>query len=86
MVSKDENYDKIKEYITSDLGCACALSCLGFIPASLDRSNPRKVRFIFASSKSLIETVDAYWSRNLLIDALTYFEWLKVLKGRVFNG
>ncbi len=73
-------------YGTSDIGCAAPLIAANYPLLSLDRSDPHRVQFVFEYSKKLQATVDAYWGCKKRIDARTYFEALKSLKSRVYNG
>jgi hypothetical protein len=77
----DENY-----YTTTDLGCAAGLVVAGSELLELDRSNVRRVVFIFNRSGKLSDDFEAYWRGDLSIDAKSYFEALKWLKARVYNG
>ena len=74
------------QYNTSDLGCATALVVVGAELITLDRSNLRRVVFVFSNTSELSTNVEAYWSGRLSIDAKAYFEGLKWLKARVYNG
>jgi hypothetical protein len=86
MNDKDEDASDSMFYGISDLGCAAALVCLGFGITSLDRvQNPKRVSFIFRSSKEIQEAVRAYWSGTLRVDARRFFESTKSLKSRLYN-
>lgn len=75
-----------EHYETSDLGLAAALASHGIVLKGMDFSNPRRVLFLFIRSKELNEAVLAYWSNQLAVDALSYFEQTKLLKSRVYGG
>ena len=70
---------------TFDLGAATSLISAGYELVSMDRSNPRKVRFAFRRESGIEETLDAYWSDELDIRARTYFDNLKMLKNRIYS-
>lgn len=75
-----------KQYETSDLGLAAALLSSGIVLDGMDFSNPRRVLFLFREAPSIQTTIQSYWSNQLTVDALTYFENTKLLKSRVYGG
>lgn len=78
-----ENYTDL--YYTFDLGCASALASKDFELVSLDRANPKKVRFIFKRKIGIDEIVDAYWADNLEVKARSFFDNIKALKNRIYS-
>ena len=86
-VKKELEYVPIAEdkqyYVNSDMGSAAALIVSGFELASLDRSDPKKVRFIFKGRIGIKEAMDNYWNCNLPLDSQTYFNALKRLKNQL---
>lgn len=77
---------KINDYFkTSDLALATALS-LWYPVVVIDRANPQKAEFLFKREENLEEVVQAFWKRELNVDALTYFNQLKVLKNRLYEN
>ena len=85
MTALDEDEAK-KPYTTSDLGCITALVSSGLHIQSLDKSNPKRVVFVFDHSMKLLELVDSYWNGSLNVDAKTFFETQKWLKSRIYNA
>lgn len=75
-----------KIFQTFDLGLAAALISVGFQLLDLNKSNPRKVQFLFKASNELQEAIEDYWSDNLKVNARTYFENLKMLKNRIYSN
>ena len=71
---------------TSDLGLAATLMSLGFKLTGVDRSNPRKARFLFEHIDDFQLISDRYWSRSVEVDAYTINENSKLLKGRIYAG
>ncbi len=68
----------------ADLACCAALISNGFKLSALDRSNPRRVQFLFTHEPE-IEVVEArFWEDELLVNARTYFDNLKVVKSRLY--
>lgn len=75
-------------YNTYDLGIAAALSVLGFELLDLDKSNPRKVQFIFKSDKrkgEIKEIAHQYFSDTLELPAQRLFNAIKMLKNRIYS-
>lgn len=71
---------------TSDLGLASALVSAGIRLSDLDKSNPRRVEFIFEGTDEVLQLVDDYWANNLRVSPLTYFNSMKMLKNRIYSS
>jgi len=79
-------YDDPNTYwATFDLGCSSVLISAGFDLVSLEKSNPRKVQFIFRKETGIEKTVDDYWADRLEIKARTFFDNIKMLKNRIYS-
>ena len=72
-------------YFTYDLGCSAALICAGFALVYLDKTNPRKVQFIFRRETGIEKVVDDYWADRLEVKARTFFDNTKMLKNRIYS-
>ncbi len=72
-------------WTTYDLGVSTALSCAGFELLSLNRTNPRKVLFIFRKAENIDETANAYFADQLKLNARSFFDQLKALKNRLYS-
>ncbi len=69
----------------SDLGLASALCCLGYSIKSLDRSDPRRVVFVFDSKKTgFSDAVQQYWDGSMRLPPLALFTHQKQLKQRIY--
>ena len=78
-----ENY---QDFLTTyDLGCSAALVSSGFELVSLDKSNPRKVQFIFRRKLGIENVVDEYWADHLEVKARTFFDNTKMIKNRIYS-
>ncbi len=78
--------DKDTQYLhTFDLGVAASLFTGGFELISLDKTNPRKVQFIFRRKVGIEMVVDNYWSDHFEVKARTFFDNLKMLKNRIYS-
>ncbi len=58
-----------RNYLTSDLGAAASLITKGFKLISLEKSNPRKVQFIFQETADIKKVIEEYWSNKLELEA-----------------
>lgn len=59
---------------------------LWFPLLDLDISNVKQVYFCFQDSKDLRDTVNSYWNGSLLIEPKSYFQSIKLLKSRIYQG
>jgi hypothetical protein len=77
--------DQLNFFNTYDLGCSAALVCADFELVSLDKTNPRKVQFVFRRKPEIESTVDDYWADKLEVKARKYFDTIKMLKNRIYS-
>ncbi len=78
--------DNYQDFLTTyDLGCSAALVSSGFELVSLDKSNPKKVQFIFKREIGIEKVVDQYWADRLDVKARTFFDNVKMLKNRIWS-
>lgn len=86
---EDYTYTSLDDYAqhlyTFDLGAAASLVTAGFELVSLDKSNPRKVQFIFRRSIGIEKAVDDYWADRLEVKARAFFDNTKMIKNRIFS-
>ena len=69
----------------SDLGCAAALVTADFALLTLDRANPRKVRFIFRREAGIEKVADDFWSDRLEQKSRSFWDNIKNLKNRLYS-
>jgi len=74
-----------KDYFTFDLGAAASLVTAGFELVSLDKTNLRKVQFIFHREVGIEKVVDDYWTSKLEVKARAFFDNIKMLKNRIYS-
>jgi hypothetical protein len=80
------NHTEIDHYFTTyDLGLSAALTAVGYSLDHLDKTDSRKVKFIFERQDHLDTAIQQYWANDLPIPALTYFNALKLLKNRIYS-
>ena len=71
-------------YKTSDIALATTLS-LDYPIHSLNRSNPRRIIFVFSRDKDFDLYLERYWKEELRVEPQKYFQHLKILKNRIYN-
>lgn len=77
---------KEKQFSTYDLGLASSLISLGYQLTDLEKSNPKKVLFIFQKEDDIDEAIEDYWSDNLQVNARSHFDNIKMLKNRIYGS
>jgi hypothetical protein len=77
--------DNINYFYSYDMGLSAALITVGFHLVSLDRADRRKTHFVFKREQDMEREIEAYWSKELSVSALTYFDTLKMLKNRLYS-
>lgn len=77
--------NEIKQYKTSDLSLTAVIQLYGFEIKEIDRSNPRRIIFVMDKNKELDDLIQAFWSRNLKVEPLAYFESIKLIKARIYQ-
>lgn len=77
--------DQTNYFYTFDLGCSAALISAGFELVSLDKTNVRKVQFIFRREVGIEKVVDDYWADRLEVKARAFFDNVKMLKNRIYS-
>jgi len=84
-MTKKLQTDSDQIFTSFDLGCCSALISSGFDLVSLDKTNPRKVQFIFRKEVGIEKIVDEYWANRLEVKARTFFDNTKMLKNRIYS-
>jgi hypothetical protein len=72
-------------YSTYDLGQTAALVSLGFQIVAFDKTNPRKIQFVFERSTELDEAAEDYWADRLQVKARGLVDSMKMLKNRIYS-
>lgn len=72
-------------FATFDLACASAVITAGFKLLTLDRINPRKVRFIFRRETGIEKVADDFWSDRLEQKSRSFWDNIKNLKNRLYS-
>ncbi len=69
---------------THDLGLAAALISCGFALLATNRDRNGRFYFLFRRTDKLTRAIDAYWADTLNVQARTFFDNTKMLKGRIY--
>ena len=80
------NFMNQDEFSTFDLGLATVLVTLGYELTGLDRSNPKKVGFIFEQDKKIEKIVSDYFNDKIKLPAQKLFNTQKSLKTRIYSN
>jgi hypothetical protein len=85
--NQDFDYlDYNKMFLTFDLCLATCLVTLGYELWHLDKTNPKKVQFIFKRAADIDSAVDNYWQNKLKLNARSLFDNQKMLKNRIYSN
>lgn len=72
-------------YRTSDIALCSALCCYGYQIEAVDKQNPAKVVFLVKRDEQLDELIKDYFTHQLRVEPLAFFNCLKELKTRIYN-
>ena len=73
-----------KNYQTSDLCLASAISLFQPIE-KIDKTNPKRVIFIFQKTNEVESIIEDYWNKELKVEPQSYFQQLKIIKSRIYS-
>lgn len=85
LLTNNDSGDYANRLHTFDLGAAASLVTAGFELIELDKTNPRKVQFIFSRAIGIEKLVDEYWADKLEVKARSYFDNIKMIKSRIYS-
>lgn len=86
MTRKFDSTSNDSHFLSYDIGLVAALTTLHFELLSLDRTNSRKIGFIFPQTPELEQATQEYFAGRLSVDARSFFENIKMLKNRIFSS
>ncbi len=72
-------------YRVSDLALASTLLCLGCRLWATDRSDERRVSFVFERNEGLDEILENYWTGQLRVEPVAFFSAVKQAKNRIYS-
>jgi len=73
------------KFSTFDLGLATVLVMFDYELLELDRSNPKRVRFVFKRGKDIEKIMSDYFNDKIKLPAQTLFNNQKNLKNRIYS-
>ena len=82
----EPSIDHGRHFFTYDAGCASALMTVGYLLIYVDREEGKRIRFVFTNEGGIAETAVNYLSRQLTLDACTFFTAIKALEKRIADG
>lgn len=75
-----------KDYLkNSDMALCAALSCLGYQIEAIDKQNPSRAVFFIKRDEQLDGLVQMYFTHQLKVEPVAFFNALKELKTRIYN-
>ena len=69
-----------------DLGVASVLVTPGYQLVKLEKSNPKKVGFVFKREKNIEKVINKYFNNQIKLPALSLLNNQKNLKNRIFSN
>jgi len=73
------------EFSTFDLGLATVLVTSGYELLELNKSNPKRVKFIFKYKNYIEQVMTDYFNDKIKLPAQTLFNNQKMLKTRIYS-
>ncbi len=75
-----------KNYFKSSDICLCsALCCYGYQIETIDKQNPTKATFLIERNERLDELIQLYFTHQLTVEPLSFFNFLKEIKTRIYS-
>ena len=74
-----------KNFSTYDLGLATVLVTLDYKLIKLDKTNTKKIRFVFEEDAKIQKVMVDYWNDKIKLPALSLFNNQKMLKNRIYT-
>lgn len=69
---------------SSDLALCVTLCCFGYQIESMNRQDQKAI-FSIRKDNKLDNLIQKYWAHELGVDPLSYFNFLKEIKTRIYN-
>ncbi len=83
MIMKNDS-EKIEYLQTPDLSLCAALCCLGYQIEKIEREG-QKAFFSIIKDDKIDEVIGKFWTHQLKVDPLSYFNFLKETKTRIYS-
>lgn len=75
-----------QEFSTFDLGLAAVLLTLKYELLELDRSYPKKIRFVFKRERNIEQVINDYFDDKIELPAQSLLNNQKILKNRIYSS
>ena len=76
-----------KNYFKSpDIALCSALCCLGYEIEAINKQNPARAIFSIKKDEQLDELIQLYFTHQLKVEPLSFFNALREIKTRVYNA
>ena len=72
-------------YKSSDIAMCASLCCYGYNIEAIDKENPYKAIFLVRRDEKLDDIIQLYFTHQLTVEPLSYFNFLKEIKTRIYN-
>lgn len=69
----------------TDISLIATLCCYGYQVEAVDKQKPSKVIFLIKRDEQLDDLIQKYWTHQLQVDPMSYFNFLKELKTRIYS-
>ncbi len=75
-----------KDYFkSSDISLCSALCCYGYQIEAINKQNPSKAVFLIKRDEQLDGLIQLYFTHQLKVEPLSFFNFLKEIKTRIYN-
>ena len=78
-ILKQNNY-----FQTSDLPLCATLCCYGYSIEAIDKQNPKAI-FLIKRNEQLDDLIQKYWTHQLRVEPMSFFNFLKEIKARIYS-
>lgn len=73
-------------FVTTDFNTIVVLCYFDHKIETIDKENPKKVRFYFKKSKNLETILSKFWKKELLVEPIAFFSLIKEIKSRIYEN
>jgi hypothetical protein len=70
---------------SSDISLCATLCCYGYQIEAVDKSNSHKAFFLIKKDENLDNLIRLYFTHQLSVEPLSFFQFLKEIKTRIYN-
>ncbi len=73
-------------FTTTDFNTIVVLSYFNYKIESIDKENPKRIKFYFKKNKNLETILNRFWKKELLVEPLVFFSLIKEIKSRIYEN